>query len=769
MYRSTKGASKARRDQINAEIRSLKELLPLAEADKVRLSYLHIMSLACIYTRKAVFFAGGAPRAGPPGLLSAQELEDMVAALPGFLLVFTAEGKLLYLSDGVGDHLGHSMVDLVAQGDSIYDIIDPADHLAVRQQLAAPSAPDTDRLFRCRFNTSKSLRRQSAGNKLVLIRGRFHSPPPGPYWAGNPVFTAFCAPLEPRARPGPGPGPGPGPASLFLAAFRTRHAKDLSLLDVSESVLFHLGFERGELVRGSWYGLLHPEDLALASAQHLRLLAEGGDVRAEMVARWQVKSGSWLWVYSLLHPDGAEGPIVAHNYPISDSEAWGLRQQLSSEDAHLAFVLESAAAPAFSAPLPSPERPADPDPVFAAFGGPGSSDVPGPPPPGEPLPQPPKELGFDYLGFAPPGDPGKDFACTPPYTPHRPGCAFLFGLQDPFRGTPAAPPDRPPPGPAPFPAPPTPGGPFSGQPAGPVGQLVGDPAAGAFRARPAPSFQAPLTGPFPEPPPPPCPPGPGGIFPDRLSPSPGKARRPADGCGFLYEKLPPSPDSPGNGDCTLLALARLRGPLSVDVPLLPEGLLTPEASPVKQSLFRYSDKERREIDRLVRQISQLARGADGPPPAAETGAAPGGAGPEPPARGLPLPGAGPSGPPLDLKAWKSQELAFLAPPEDLLLLLLEEEKSVEEAFGDFPAPPPPPGGWGPGSLEAADPGGVPSPCTDLSPEDHSFLEDLAAYETAFETGVSAFPYDGFSDELYQLQSRVQDSFHEDGSGGEPTF
>lgn len=160
-------------------------------------------------------------------------------------------------------------VDLVAQGDSIYDIIDPADHLTVRQQLTLPSALDTgknsflppsikspscfpapphllclstihpltsfsfiylDRLFRCRFNTSKSLRRQSAGNKLVLIRGRFHAHPPGAYWAGNPVFTAFCAPLEPRPRP----GPGPGPASLFLAMFQSRHAKDLALLDISE-------------------------------------------------------------------------------------------------------------------------------------------------------------------------------------------------------------------------------------------------------------------------------------------------------------------------------------------------------------------------------------------------------------------------------------------------------------------------------------------------------------------------------------------------------
>lgn len=55
-------------------------------------------------------YPAGTPLAGPTGLLSAQELEDIVAALPGFLLVFTAEGKLLYLSESVSDHLGHSMV-----------------------------------------------------------------------------------------------------------------------------------------------------------------------------------------------------------------------------------------------------------------------------------------------------------------------------------------------------------------------------------------------------------------------------------------------------------------------------------------------------------------------------------------------------------------------------------------------------------------------------------------------------------------------------------
>lgn len=67
MYRSTKGASKARRDQINAEIRNLKDLLPIAEGDKLRLSYLHIMSLACIYTRKSIFFSKGKWSAGSSG------------------------------------------------------------------------------------------------------------------------------------------------------------------------------------------------------------------------------------------------------------------------------------------------------------------------------------------------------------------------------------------------------------------------------------------------------------------------------------------------------------------------------------------------------------------------------------------------------------------------------------------------------------------------------------------------------------------------------
>lgn len=101
--------------------------------------------------------------------------------IPGFLLLLTGEGKLLFLSDSVSEHLGHSMVshwrglitafpriylnryvhfnrvhpltffllafllqvDLVAQGDSVYDIIDPTDHFIMRSNLVPPTSPET--------------------------------------------------------------------------------------------------------------------------------------------------------------------------------------------------------------------------------------------------------------------------------------------------------------------------------------------------------------------------------------------------------------------------------------------------------------------------------------------------------------------------------------------------------------------------------------------------------------------------------------------------
>lgn len=120
-------------------------------------------------------FLGTEPAAGVEGsaaFLNLHELSELMQALPGFLMLVTGEGKLLYLSDSVSEHLGHSMVspngtnlfaitrrfhrlwetrifdslfqvDLVAQGDSVYDIIDASDHLITRTNLSTSTTLET--------------------------------------------------------------------------------------------------------------------------------------------------------------------------------------------------------------------------------------------------------------------------------------------------------------------------------------------------------------------------------------------------------------------------------------------------------------------------------------------------------------------------------------------------------------------------------------------------------------------------------------------------
>lgn len=57
--KSTKGASKMRRDLINTEIAQLRELLPLPASTRQRLSQLQLMALVLVYVRKSNYFCNG--------------------------------------------------------------------------------------------------------------------------------------------------------------------------------------------------------------------------------------------------------------------------------------------------------------------------------------------------------------------------------------------------------------------------------------------------------------------------------------------------------------------------------------------------------------------------------------------------------------------------------------------------------------------------------------------------------------------------------------
>ncbi|NXF53153.1 NPAS4 protein, partial [Oceanites oceanicus] len=302
-FRSTKSASKARRDQINAELQALRSLLPISAQEKERLSYLHTMALVCLRLRGAQLFPpDSAPPAGP-ALGS-----ELLSLLPGFLLVLSANGKLVYISENVAQVLGLSMVELLAQGDTVFDILDGrACEDARKKLLLAQEEPGREVTFVSEMRTSKAFRLQHGGNRAVAVHGRFMAL----RWPASPSTAAFLALCTPVARL-----TADGDASSQDDLFQSMHVLDMTFTDVTESVTYHLGYHREDLIGQSWYSLLHPEDTDLAAAQH-RAVGESlgaGAAAGTAVLRVLRRDRTWAWLRVWARRDGGGRAITCTSH-----------------------------------------------------------------------------------------------------------------------------------------------------------------------------------------------------------------------------------------------------------------------------------------------------------------------------------------------------------------------------------------------------------------------------------------------------------------------
>ncbi|KAM7062010.1 neuronal PAS domain-containing protein 4 [Acridotheres tristis] len=337
LCRSTKSASKARRDQINVELQALRSLLPISAQEKERLSYLHTMALVCLRLRGSQLF--------PPGTLSTAVLHthldlcpassktavhphtpaglpppvgpalgtELLSLLPGFLLVLSADSKLVYISENVAQVLGLSVVELLAQGDTVFDILDGRVGEDVHKKLLlAREEPGREVTFVSEMRTSRAFRLQHGGNRVVAVCGRFvalRCPPSPPTTA----FLALCTPLV--------QSPTEGEAASQDDVFQSMHLLDMTFIDVTESVTYHLGYHREELIGQSWYSLLHPEDADLAAAQHRALALGAGAGTA--VLRMMHKDRAWTWLRVWARRDG--GCITCTCRCLREEEAAHLR------------------------------------------------------------------------------------------------------------------------------------------------------------------------------------------------------------------------------------------------------------------------------------------------------------------------------------------------------------------------------------------------------------------------------------------------------------
>ncbi|XP_063348302.1 neuronal PAS domain-containing protein 4-like [Pelmatolapia mariae] len=333
-FRSTKGASKARRDHINHEIKNMRALLPITLEDQERLSYLHSMAVICTYIRKSVLFQGL-----PAGERSHCSLphEVFLQALHGFILVSTAQGRLVYVSENVAEYLGVSMVD-VLQGDTIYDMVEHSDVDIVKSNLDIENNSMSERSFICCMKTSKTFKLQHGSCSSILVRGSFQFFPQ-PYACSptttttEPLFVALCTPTVNCLR---------STDSHFCHSFNSTHGLDMSFMKLSDSVSPLLGYSAEEMIGRSWYSLVHPDDLSLSADSHRSLMHSDDGFQVEMVLRFQRMDLSWCWIYSRATKVSGECQTIScTNFIISETEARFLQKKISSMAFKPAFLPNS--------------------------------------------------------------------------------------------------------------------------------------------------------------------------------------------------------------------------------------------------------------------------------------------------------------------------------------------------------------------------------------------------------------------------------------------
>ncbi|KAL5008712.1 hypothetical protein ScPMuIL_014293 [Solemya velum] len=328
LERSNKGASKQRRDQINSEIATMRDLLPLAETARQRLSQLQIMSLSCVYIRKCNILkklVQSSPEFSETKI-KAEASCDFSEALTGFLLVTTRDGKLVYISENVNEYLGHSMVDMKTQGDSLFDIVDKRDHNTVQAQLV--HSGDHSVSFFCRMNMSRTLKRQAGFGdvKVMHIRGRFTAIADSESNSPKQVFMAVCTPLiTPDIK-----------ESLIqnnTKIFKSVHRLDMGFIEITQNGEFYLGTSSDDIHDKSWYSFIHPEDIQEAKEKHIQLLKSRHEMGCMLTVRMLSAEGSPIWVNIVMHVRQAtignteDTAVVCINQVISEQEAYQFKIQ----------------------------------------------------------------------------------------------------------------------------------------------------------------------------------------------------------------------------------------------------------------------------------------------------------------------------------------------------------------------------------------------------------------------------------------------------------
>ncbi|XP_072032163.1 uncharacterized protein [Amphiura filiformis] len=370
-----------RRDKEGVEITTLAKLLPYPDEVTSKLDKGSIIRLTSSYLRMKKFTqkealllasqqkaitsgeeddesaaAAASISQEPPKKESSSEGILMLQALSGFVIFISRKGKIFFISDNVGKHLGVHQYEMV--GNSVMEFIHPDDHKELAKQFVVQvpgrvsikglgvektkdiptpmtvnffddsvgdeaQIPITDyiqdRQFFLRMRSVMSRRGTGgkgkvAGFRVVNFSGRLKlkkSANQKGYMVEG--LVCLCRPIQPQPIL---------EIRMDGNMFMSRHGLDMSFTFCDPRIITLIGYEPHELLGKTAYQFHNPIDAPKVSDCHSNLIQKGSSM--SKYYRFMGKNGDWVWMQTkatiIYNTNNVAQYVVCMNYVVGNDE-----------------------------------------------------------------------------------------------------------------------------------------------------------------------------------------------------------------------------------------------------------------------------------------------------------------------------------------------------------------------------------------------------------------------------------------------------------------
>ncbi|XP_074037050.1 hypoxia-inducible factor 1-alpha isoform X3 [Leptinotarsa decemlineata] len=321
----SRDAARSRRSRETEIFSDLANALPLAAEQISPLDKASIMRLAISYL-KVRDMVNLVPELKVPDEETGTDGSIFLKSLDGFIVVLSAEGDFVYLSENVSDYLGLSQIDLMGQ--NVFEYSHPCDHDEIREIISGKSQDESDcsksifmRLKCTLTSKGRSVNLKSAIYKVIKCTGHVVKSKSSAMKEDNQSISLMQGCFIAVGQPIPHPSniETPLPHQTFL----TKHSLDMKFTHADdESMSQILGYDQEDLLGKSVFDYHHAMDSDSIHSAYKCLFSKGQCETGRY--RFLAKTGGYVWVVTqatLIH-DKMQKPqsVVCVNYVISGLE-----------------------------------------------------------------------------------------------------------------------------------------------------------------------------------------------------------------------------------------------------------------------------------------------------------------------------------------------------------------------------------------------------------------------------------------------------------------